>query len=491
MMMHNLREVVIGIDLGTQGARVLAVNPEGEVMASAHQTLGRVQFELPEGWFEQNPDDWWSAVCACIRQVVRDLPVGANIAGVSVASTSGTVLPVNEQGKPLHPAMMYNDRRSEPQCAAVQTAGKAHQARHGYKFGSSYALPKIAWFRETRPELFAITRRFLHAADFIIGRLSGEYIYSDTSNALKTGYDLIDLCWPDFIEHDLGISRSMLPEVVLPGQPVGKVSAEAAQETNLLQDTALFAGATDGTAAQMASGASHPGDWNTTLGTTLVIKGVTREMRLDPLGRVYFHRHPQGWWMPGGASNTGSDWIRLDYPDANLADLDRLAGLCVPSGILRYPLVKKGERFPFIDPKAAGFIVGEPSSKVELYAAGLEGVAMIERLAYETLESIGLDVGERIYMTGGGSRSPEWSHIRACVLNKTLIQPAVTETALGAAILAASGCWFESISQAVGAMVRVARTFDPYPVLLSKYEDQYRRFIGELKRRGYLNQAAA
>ncbi|MBE0697861.1 MAG: hypothetical protein IH586_13145, partial [Anaerolineaceae bacterium] len=168
-------EVVLGIDLGTQGARVLAVSPAGEVIASAHQPLAPAAGDLPAGWFEQDPRDWWQAVARSLRQVNAGLPQGTQIAGICIDSTSGTVLPVGPQGEPLHNALMYNDRRSEGQVPLVQAAGAEHQAKHGYSFGSSYALPKILWFKEERPEIFARTSCFLHAADFIVGKLSGDF----------------------------------------------------------------------------------------------------------------------------------------------------------------------------------------------------------------------------------------------------------------------------------------------------------------------------
>ncbi|MBE0699826.1 MAG: carbohydrate kinase, partial [Anaerolineaceae bacterium] len=251
-----------------------------------------------------------------------------------------------------------------------------------------------------------------------------------------------------------------------------------------------FAGATDGTAAQLASGASQPGDWNSTLGTTLVFKGISREMRLDPQGRIYFHRHPEGWWMPGGASNTGTDWIGQDHPGADLDDLGRQAAAYVPTHLLRYPLMKKGERFPFIHLEAVGFLIGDSSAPVERYAAGLEGLAMVERLAYDTLQSIGLEVSDSVFITGGGTRSPVWSRIRASVLNKTLLQPAVTETAFGAAVLAASGCWFAAASQAAAAMVQISGTINPDISLAPIYQQKYSQFISEMEKRGYLKDFA-
>jgi len=481
-----MTEIVIGLDLGTQGVRALAVDCKGEVLANAQESLPPGSTSLPAGWFEQNPQEWWDAVQACLRKMGAILPGGTRIAGISIDSTSGTILPLGANHNVLHPALMYNDMRSEKQAARVQAAAHAHQERFGFSFGSSYALTKLAWFKEERPEIFSQTQGFIHAADFLVGKLSGEFIYSDTSNALKTGYDLIDFRWPDFIENELGISIHLLPKIVPIGTQIGTVCRRAEEETGVPFGTPIYAGASDGTAAQIASGAAEPGDWNSTLGTTLVFKGVTRSLIADPLGRVYFHRHPEGWWMPGGASNTGTDWIMADQPGADFSRLDKEAEGCLPTRLLRYPLSKPGERFPFIRPDARGFMLGEPSGAAEKYAAGMEGVAMIERLAYKTLAAIGLEVGERVYLTGGGVKSKLWTRIRASVLQKTLIQPMITETAFGAAVIAANGCWYDSISQASRAMVHAAQTTLAEPTWTAHYEEQYARFTTELGKRGYL-----
>jgi xylulokinase len=419
------------------------------------------------------------------------LPAGTPISGVCVDSTSGTILPVDESGTALHPAILYNDLRSEPQVAEVQAAGEVLQQKLGYSFGSSYGLPKIAWLHRTQPDLFSRTRWFIHAADYINGHLTGNFGVSDSSNALKTGYDVVDMAWPEWIENELGIPLNSLPSIVLPGKPIGEISQRASVETGLPTGTPVYAGATDGTAAQIASGAANPGEWNTTLGTTLVFKGISRELKLDPHGRIYFHRHPDGGWMPGSASNTGTEWIAQDHPGSDVGALCRSASRCSPTRLVRYPLAHPGERFPFRCNEAQGFVSagrtrGAPPLPREIFAAGMEGVALVERLAYDTIREIGLEVGDRVFVTGGGARSQEWLQIRASVLQKHLVAPELTETAAGAAVLAAAGCWFGSVSPAAAAMVKVSHVIEPDPNLADVYTERYHTLVDELKTRGYL-----
>jgi sugar (pentulose or hexulose) kinase len=154
--------------------------------------------------------------------------------------------------------------------------------------------------------------------------------------------------------------------------------------------------------------------------------------------------------------------------------------------LVRYPLVGTGERFPFISPAAQGFVLGQPGNAMARYAAGLEGAAHLERLAYEVVGEMGLVVGPKVYITGGGSSSGLWNRVRASVLGRQLARPIVTETAMGAAVLAAAGCWYDSLHTAVAHMVRMAETVDPDPAWTAVYEARYRAFKAELVRRGYL-----
>ena len=481
-------DVVIGVDLGTQGARAIAVDRTGVQVASAREALpsAAVVAAAPGEGHEQNPEHWWRAVSACLRGLTGSLTPGSSVSGVAVDSTSGTILPVNDDGEPLGPALMYNDARARDLVPKVREAGADVEARLGFIFDASFALPKILWLARERPAVFARARRFVHAADFIVGRLTGDYGMSDWSNALKTGYDLLEGRWPAFIQRDLGIPLEKLPRVAAPGTLIGRVHAQGAASTGLPEGTPVLAGATDGTAAQIASGAVGPGAWNSTLGTTLVIKGITKGLVIDPAGRIYSHRHPEGWWMPGGASNTGAEWVEREFPGADLQDLGARAAGRVPSSIVRYPLVRRGERFPFRNPDAEGFALGSPSDSLDAFAAGLEGVALLERLAYETLIEMGAPVGELIHVTGGASRSDVWLRIRASALGRTLLRPVISETAMGAALLAASAVWFDTLSRAAREMVRVDMAVDPDRSLAAAYADAYQRFVSELSRRGYL-----
>jgi len=476
--------IFLGLDVGTSAARAMVVDPQGRVWAQATEPLPGREPDRPAGWAEQEAQDWWAAAVRCLRQVTATADPGS-IRALAVTSTSGTFLPVDARGHPLRPALMYHDGRAAEEAAQVSAAGKGLEEKLGYRFQPAFALPKMLWLKRHEPEVLARTRRFLHAADWLVGQLTGDFSRSDSSNALKSGFDLVDMRWPEWIEAELGLPLSLLPEVVSPGEPIGVVSAEAAETTGLRAGTPVIAGATDGTASFLASGAVAPGEWNSTLGTTLVVRGVSENLVRDPWGRIYCHKHPEGSWLPGGASNVGGEWLAVKFPGADWAALDRQALNLAPTNLLVYPLVRQGERLPFVDGQAEGFVVGEPASQEELYAAHLEGVAFVERWILELFEALGLPVGSPLYVAGGGARSEPWLRLRASVLQRTLVRPQVPEAAFGAAILAASRTAFEGLTAAVRALVQADLQVEPDPTLGRAFEERYERFREECARRGY------
>jgi len=471
------REVVIGVDLGTGGARVVASDRNGNITASAEQELAEPSPVRRAGYCEQETSDWWGATATALRKLVSGLGGDCRPLAVAVASTSGTIVPVDANGNALAPAIMHNDTRASRQAHEVAAAA-------GHPFSATFALPKALWIKQETPEVFRRASRLVHEADFVVGKLTGTFGVSDTFNVLKMGYDLKEDKWPEFIETKLGIPLRMLPKVVESGEVIGTVSVEVSEETGISKATPVVAGATDSSAAFFASGATLEGEWSSTLGTSLAFKGISKSYVTDPLGRVYCHRHPEHLWLPGSASNTGADCMRVMFGN-EYESLNNMVGGHFPSRLLVYPLVRKGERFPFIDEDAGGFIVGDPTNKLHLFAAYMEGVAYVERWGYELFESLGAPVGETVYATGGGSRSDTWLRVRANVLNRVMARAAVAESAMGAAIIAASRTVYSSLSEASSNMVKLDLKIEPEPQTARGYDELYSRFREETSKRGY------
>jgi sugar (pentulose or hexulose) kinase len=482
--------VFCGLDVGTQGARCVLVAESGRVLGEGHSEFRQAALPgLPDGWFEQDPEDWIDAVRSAVHRALQAMESSSGsrrcVCALSVTSTSGTLCAVDAAGLPVVPAIMYNDSRSRAEADAVQQSGRRVAAALGYKFASSFGLPKIVWLKKNRPEAFERARWFLSPVDFIIGRLTGEWGWTDQTNALKFGYDLLMEEWPAFIERDLGVPADKMPRVQMCGERAGILRADVAASLGLQQGTPVAAGLTDGCASQISCGAVLPGDFNTTIGTTLVVKGVTERIILDPLGRVYCHLHPEGWWLPGGASNTGAECIAVEFSDAEVEALSAEALEHSPTNVVAYPLVGHGERFPFVCDSAERFVVGRPRNRAEQFVSYLEGVACLERMSFEVLEELGARVGEVIYSAGGGSRNDAWLQIRADVLGRAIARPAVTGAAMGVAIVAAMMDGGGKLSDVARRMVRLEREVTPRSDMLPAYEAKYQIFKTECQRRGY------
>ncbi len=478
--------VVIGLDVGTSGARAMAFDADGHLVARHQVAFAHPPYVPAPGLAEQDAAEWWLAGAECLTKLSSDL-AGQPVAAISVDSTSGTFVPVDVVGAPLHPALMYNDNRAKGLEAAVNEAAGDFCDRLGYAFPPAFALVKLAWIAKEQPELLARTAKFLHPADWLVGQLTGDFNVTDTSNALKSGVDLITGQWPDFIESKLGISHEKLPRIVRPGEQVGEVSKAAAARTGLKQGTPVIAGASDGTASFLASRASAVGDWNLTLGSTIAIRGVSRELVRDPQGRLYCHRHPEGWWLPGGASNCGGEALTKTFDVARLAELDTAAQTRLESAPLVYPLVRQGERMPFVSGTAEGFVLGKPADEADLYAGYLLGLALVTAWSVEEANVAGADVDGDFYLSGGGGKGLTLGRAMATALGRTLLRTEEAEAAMGVALLAAGWAWHSgSVSAAQRAMVRLEGSFEPYNKLQDFFTHRLEELKAECHRRGYL-----
>lgn len=468
MMFEGEPEAWLGIDLGTQSVRALLVTADGTVLGAGTAPLTNQRDGVRH---EQDPGEWWEAVCTASRAAMSLLRGRGSIAGLAVCGTSGTVLLTDVQGRPLTRGLMYDDGR------AVEEA-----ARVGMQ--ASWALPKALWlldahgWKEGRGQVARVT----HQPDVITAQLTGGVVPTDSSHALKTGYDPEREAWPPQLAH-LG---EVLPEVVRPGTRLGEVCQAAAEATGIPAGTPVIAGMTDGCAAQIASGALRSGAWNSVLGTTLVLKGASASPVRDDAGVVYNHRAPDGGWLPGGASSVGAGALPVV---ADPAVLDSQAAACEPSGALTYPLASSGgERFPFFAPEATAFTLGKPASEADGWAAVLQGVAFTERLCLDYLHYLGAPIDGPLTFTGGAARSTYWNQLRVDILGRPARVPEQIEPALGMAVLAAygTGAGGVALSDVADRMVRIRTLLEPRASHTARFTEPYARLVDELETRGWL-----
>ena len=462
--------VCVGLDVGTGSARAIAVAADGAVVGrGAHPLRSRRDGDR----HEQDPATWWEATAAACRAALEGVAPD-RIAGVATCATSGTILLVDRDGRTRSAALMYDDARASEQARRLDLP-------------TSWALPKLHWLLEAAPDetiaCGATALTLAHQPDVITRALAGHAVATDASHALKSGYDLARGDWPAQLAAELG---ELLPAVVAPGTRLGEVCAAAAAQTGLPAGTPIVAGMTDGCAAQIAAGALRPGDWNSVLGTTLVLKGSSPERVEDRAHGIYSHRAPDGGWLPGGASSSGAGVLTAAFAGRDLDALGEQAAAHERTRVLSYPLVSRGERFPFAAPDAEAFTLGRPADDGERAAALMQGLALVERLCFEQLERLGAASGGELSLTGGATRNARWSQLRADALGRPARVPEQTESAFGMAILATATTRGEPVADAAERMSHTQAVYEPRPALRAHLDEQYERLVDEFVRRGWL-----
>lgn len=424
MSLSEADQLFLGIDIGTSGVRICALDATERVVAISTVAMPP-PIQLGPA-VEQDPEIWWRTVTETLGRLARKCDL-SRVVRLAVDGTSGSLLLADAQGMPRSRGLMYNDAR------AVETAQriKAVAPPESGAQGPSAALAKLLHLLPTLP---ADTRHVVHQADWIAGRLCGRFDFSDENNALKLGYDPILRQWPDWLDQ-LAIPRHLLPSVGVPGHVVGTIDPGTADLLGLPKSAAICAGTTDGVAAFLATRANRPGDAVTSLGTTLVLKLLSDKPIFAASQGIYSHRLGDRW-LAGGASNTGGAALLAQFSAARIAELTALIDPAHPTGLDYYPLPKPGERFPINDPGLFPRLTPRPSDDAVFFQGMLEGIAAIERSAYARLTELGAPQLKRVISIGGGASNAAWMEIRETMLGVPVTLARETEAAFGTALLA-------------------------------------------------------
>lgn len=418
-----MKPLFLGIDVGTSGVRSCLIDAEALILDSTHTPLPLPRHDGPRS--EQDPQRWWQALCDVLDELAarRDL---CNVAAIALDATSSTLLACNEQGEPLAPALMYNDKRAVDQAAQISAVAPAASGAHG----ASSSLAKALWLSAQPATRSACW--LLHQADWLSGRLLGSYGHSDENNALKLGYDPITRRWPAWIEA-LPLNTSALPKVHEPGTSLGSLHARWARRWGM-PDAQLVAGTTDSTAAFLATGANRIGQAVTCLGSTLVLKVLAEQPVFAPEYGVYSHRLGDRW-LVGGASNSGGAVLRQFFTDEQLHVMESQLQAQTPTGLDYYPLPSCGERFPINDPTLAPRMEPRPENAAQFLQGLLEGIAQIEQRGYALLHTLGAPYPSEVISSGGGASNIAWRQLRARLLHVPVQLASHQDAAYGVALL--------------------------------------------------------
>jgi sugar (pentulose or hexulose) kinase len=411
----------LGLDFGTSGARACVIAPGGQIEAMERVAFGSLQdHELSSTWEE------------ALTEVISRISSGLRrkLAAIAVDGTSGTVLACNEALEVTHPPLLYNDARAIDEAAAIaKAAGADHPAA-----SASSGLAKMLWLK--RRLGLQRARLYLNQADWLTAKLSGLPGVSDYHNALKMGFDLKEKRWPYWVEYLADVDY--LPNVVPPGSPIARLSRPLGRSLGIDGDCLVRAGTTDSIAAFLAADARAPGEAVTSLGTTLVLKLVSRKPVESGAYGIYSHWYGD-LWLAGGASNAGGGVLLAHFSADELDDLSDRIDPKTDSGLDYYPLPGKGERFPINDPDMTARLEPRPENRLAFLHGLLEGLARIEALGYHRLQELGADPVSRVTSAGGGARNPALTRIRQRLLGVPVETAPEQEAAYGTARLALMG----------------------------------------------------
>jgi D-ribulokinase len=410
-------EIYWGIDFGTSGARAIAITPQGQTQATASLKFAA-----------SAEQDWAGTWQAALFELIGQIPVELRqrTKAIAINGTSSTVLLCDAQGRPITAPLLYNDDRG----AGVLDQVKAIAPPHHTVVSATSSLAKLLWWSH-QPLLDSAY--FLHQADWLSFLLHGKLGISDYHNALKLGYDVGTLSYPDWLTN-LKLPFK-LPDVVAPGRAIAPILPALSAQFSLPPNCWICSGTTDSIAAFLASGAKTIGEAVTSLGSTLVLKLLSKVRIDDARYGIYSHRLGD-LWLVGGASNTGGAVLQHYFSNAELAALSHDIDPWQASPLDYYPLLKPGERFPINDPNLAPRLTPRPAHSAEFLQGLLEGMARIEARGYQLLQDLGASPLTQVYTAGGGAQNLVWMEMRSRHLQIPVLASAQTEAAYGTALLA-------------------------------------------------------
>jgi xylulokinase len=476
--------VVIGLDIGTSGARAVALNESGKVVAEAAQEYPLLSPR--PGWTEQNPEDWWLAS----RKVLSEVAASAKgkVEGIGLTGQMHGSVFLDADDQVIRPALLWNDQRTAAQC--IEITDRVGQERllavAGNPALTGFQAPKLLWLREVEPANYKRIAHVLLPKDFIRLRLAGEFA-TDASDA--SGTLLLDLrqrTWSAEILDALELPGKWFPTVYEGPDETGRLRAGVSADLGLPAGIPIAAGGGDNAAAAVGSGIVEAGLASSSIGTSGVVFTHTPRFTPDPSGRLhaFCHAVPGAYHLMGVTLSAGGSlqWWRQvlegRYEYDALIDLAESAPIG-SEGLVFLPYLS-GERTPHLDASARGAFFGLTARHGlnHLTRAVMEGVAYSLADCLQVMSELGVEVSQ-VRALGGGARSHLWRQIQADVFGKPVHRTSVDEgPAYGAALLAGvTAGQFKSVSDAVSVVRLRPEVEKPDPEsarLYSRYLRVYR-----------------
>ncbi len=492
-------KLLLGIDVGTTAAKAALFGVEGRLYA-----VGQADYPLHHvhpGWVEQQPEDWWRAVCTAVQQALAVVPgeCAARVAGVAVSAQAPTLIALDRSGKPVRPALIWMDRRAEAEAAqfdALLGEGETYRIT-GNRPDAFYVAPKLLWLKTHEPHLLKQTHKFLQITGYINYRLTGQFSLDPVHAGLLQLRDYASGEWSVALCDLCGVEPLQFPEIKPGHHIMGEVIHEAAAATGLLPGTPVMVGTVDGAAAALEAGAVEVGMAAEMTGTSTVLL-MPNDGRVTEAAFIAMPHAVPGVHLLLGAMVASGASLRWFRDQLGLAEVQAGRQLHIDpfdlltqqagqvsagsEGVLFLPYMM-GERAPIWHTQARGVFFGLSlaTRKAALIRAILEGTAFALRHNVEVARRAGVQLSE-IRSVGGGSRSALWNQIKADVVGVPVLLPQTSVGApFGDAVLVGMGLgMYPDVNQALREMVTVQSRYEP-----DEKNGQYYNEIYPLFRRIY------
>jgi xylulokinase len=477
---------VIGCDVGSQGTKGILLTLEGEVLCEAYKGYS-IDYPRPL-WAEQPVERWIEALIVVIRQLLSKTSIPAReICALSLATQVDGVIPIGADGKALHPAMLWLDKRAASQCEFVRQGVDSEQVfqQTGLNIDASHVAPKIKWLADEQPHIYERARYFLLPGSYMAYYLTGE-IAVDYSNASSTLLlDVHTRTWSSTMAKAFDIDTEKLAPLGTAAAPLGEIRPEVAEKLGLSANTKIMIGCGDEHAACVGAGITQPGLVADIAGTAEPVCAASQELIFDTTRLVETHCHadPDLWLLenPGFVSGGNYRWFRDQFTNSQTyAALDAEAAHIPPGaeGLTFLPSLM-GALAPTWNESARGTFAGFTlaHTRGHFVRALLEGSAYAVRDITTQMQASGLHLRE-VRVVGGGAKSRLWNQMKADVTGIPMSVPEITETtALGAAFLALVGCGtYASLTEASDHIVCIRERLEPDPSTQSAYQEAYARY---------------
>ena len=470
----------IGIDLGTSAVKLLLMDKAGKILNIVSREYP-ISFPHP-GWSEQNPADWWNAVCDGIPELLKGFDA-AQVKGIGAGGQMHGLVVLDKDDTVIRPCILWNDGRTQTQVDHLNhVVGKENLSKYTANIAfAGFTAPKLLWMRQNEPALFARIAKIMLPKDYINYKLTGTHCtdYSDASGMLLL--DVQYKCWSKEMLNLCGVLESQLPRLYESWQPVGTLTTEAARTLGLPQSVIVCAGAGDNAAAAIGCGAVGEGKCNISLGTSGTVFITSEKFGVDAKNALHSFAHADGGYHLMGcilsAASCNKWWMddilhAEDYP----AEQTSITPDKLGANDVYYLPYLMGERSPHNDPAARGAFLGlrMDTTRADMTQAVLEGVAFAIRDCVEIARAQGITVTHST-LCGGGAKSPLWRQIMTNVLDMTLQLPQTEQgPGYGGAMLAAVACGeYATVADCAKALVKVKSETKPDPELVQKYNARY------------------